>query len=120
MRVASEAMGRKISSPILPSRLAGSCQPHQPLLRTSTVRTSASRVCRRKAPVPLVLRTVCISSRARVFCGRVALCRSDQLRDMMKIEAILFGRIGSGTRVMMSTTIGSGDTARSIVSTKIA
>jgi hypothetical protein len=81
------------------------------------VRTSGSRVCRRKAPVPLVARTVCISSRARVFCGRVALFASDQTRDMMNRDAILFGRIGSGTRVITSTTIGSAATARSIVST---
>jgi hypothetical protein len=45
----------------------------------------------------LVLRTVCISSRARVFCGRVALCRSDQAFDIMKTLASLFGRIGSAT-----------------------
>ena len=101
------------------SRLAGSAQPHQSVLRTSTVRTSGSRTDRRKAPVPLVARVVCISSRARVFCGRVALCCSDQARDMMNRDATLFGRIGSGTRVITSTTKGSTCTVRSMVSTKM-
>ncbi len=62
---------------------------------------------------------MCISSRWRVFCGRVALCRSDQDFDMMKTEASLLGRIGSGRRVITSTVRGSTATTRSIVSTKM-
>jgi hypothetical protein len=67
----------------------------------------------------LVLRTVKVSSRARVFCGRVTLFRSDQDFDIMKTLASLFGRIGSGALVKMSTVWASTATARSIVSTKM-
>ena len=66
-RVASEEIGRNTSSVTLAWVLSGSRQPYQPSLRRITVRTSCSRETRRNGPVPLAARTVCISSRARVF-----------------------------------------------------
>ena len=110
-------MGRKMISVTLP--LLGLAQPHQSVLRVSTVRTSGSRLVRRKAPVPLTWRTVWVSSRLRVFCGRAALFRSDQARLIMKIEAILFGRMGSMMRVMTSTVRASTGSTRVMVSTKV-
>ena len=117
MRVASEVIGRNTISVTLPE--PGLAQPHQPVFRAITVRTSGSRLARRKAPVPFTLRVVCSSSRLRVFCGRAAPFRSLQLRLMMKTEAILLGRMGSTARVMMSTVIGSTASTRRMVSTKM-
>lgn len=71
-----------MSSVMLPS-LSGTFLPHNCSLRAIIVDMSCSRMVGQKGPVPWVLRTVCVSSRACVFCGWRPSFAYDHLQSMV-------------------------------------
>ena len=99
-RVASEAIGVKVTRVRLCSLLALS---HQPGLGTATARIPASRLTRRNGPVPLAWRVVYFSWSSAIASGVAALCFSDQLLDMMPHEPHSTCRMGLGVSVTNST-----------------
>ena len=103
-RVASEAIGVKVTLVRLCSRRALS---HQPGLGSATVLTPASRLTRRNGPVPLAWRVVYFSWSPDSASGVAALCFSDQLFDMMPQLAHSTCRIGLGVSVTKSTVWSS-------------